>query len=267
MKTLMTFLIVLTNFNLHAQNRAEDWLRASGYRAPITPADNTRVVLPILRVNEIVQSSVRPPQQQCTSCIDQEERPLPGITDSFLKDNAPCELFIDKEGNYGKYGNEVLSALRALPADKSLTRDGLETMTSPSNACPKWATLSEREREHFWVWTFAAIAFSEARCKETARNAAGTNTVAIGLLQLEEPKSKRSWRGGNCTVASVKDYKNNIKCGMTIMSSLMNGKYGTQKRMTHLYLDDARGGSYWQHLKLKKGGPIGAKMREFPLCN
>lgn len=256
MKILTSSLLILLSVNSWAQTNNYDRYLGEHY---VAVQDNTRVVLPIVHINTELREIGLPPGGSCSANLEQQPEPekLPGITDSFLTQGAKCDLFIDKEGNYGKYGDAVLNAIRSQTSSaRSLLRDDLPTMKDPS-VCPKWQSLTKEQREHFWVWTFAAIAYSESRCKEGAR-VAGVNTMAVGLLQMEEPRRARAWRRGGCDVPSVSDYKNNINCGVTIMETLMKTK--------RLYLENGRIGSYWQHLNKNKGGPIGSKIREFPLC-
>lgn len=100
-------------------------------------------------------------------------------------------------------------------------------MGPPQEICPNWPNLTVDEREHFWVWTIASIAWKESTCNAKSRNGNATNGVAVGLLQLDEKPKARSWRGKNCSVKTVTDPQNNIKCGLDILQEILKQTKGT----------------------------------------
>lgn len=190
---------------------------------------------------------------------------LPGLTLSFSANGANCTPFIQNDGSYGRWGQIAEEYLKSKGDDSPYFSDDLTAMAGPGGICPRWAYFDKATKIHFWVWTLAAMAWKEATCLEDARNANATNGVAVGLLQLDEKKSARSWRGPNCRVKNVSAANENIRCGMDILEELLQGKSGEYKSNGRLY---GRGSnSYWEQLRRTDGDQMGVRIREFPLCN
>ncbi|MCR9203558.1 MAG: hypothetical protein NXH75_03205, partial [Halobacteriovoraceae bacterium] len=150
------------------------------------------------------------PQQtaELTLANGRSARPLPGLTSGFTRDGADCTDFIRRDGSLGSSGRIVRDYIAS-----SSRRNHFLNPRHIAEACPRWNNMSEAEREHFWVWSIASIAWDESRCVSGRRNTAATNGVGVGLLQLNEDYGGRSWRGPNCRVQSVRSDENNIKCG------------------------------------------------------
>ncbi len=186
---------------------------------------------------------------------------LPRLTNAFFNEGADCTGFIGSDGSYGPHGRIV--------HDYVSGSDRRELFMNPNHiqeACPNWDSFSEVEKEHFWVWTIASIAWDESRCVSGRRNTRATNGVAVGLLQLNEDRGGRYWRGPNCGVASVRDDGNNIRCGLDIMEELLAGRNGVYKGSGAIFRSSARNTSYWEKLKRRNGGTIGALIRSYPRC-
>jgi len=196
----------------------------------------------------------------CLSC----NHDLQGLTLSFFDSDADCTDFIHRNGAYGPWGTVAETYLDNLGPQSHMFKKDRPGMTGPGGICPNWNTLTFRQKKHFWVWTLASLAWDESTCKASSRNSRATDGVAVGLLQLPEAKSSRSWRGPNCKVKSVADATNNIKCGLDILSELMLGKEGEYKSNGKLY--GSGSSSYWANFRQKKGGDAGSLIREFSAC-
>lgn len=190
------------------------------------------------------------------------------LSAKFNEGGADCSAFISTSdpGEYGSLGKVVIEYIREAGENSIYYKNTLAGMGKGGSICPQWSSLTKGEKEHFWVWTFAAIAHDESKCIPSARNASGTNGVAIGLLQLDDKKSNRSWRGPNCKLASVSGARDNIRCGMDIMGVLLLGKNGEYKGSGLIYDKAGRNTSYWEKLKRKGGGGIGDLIKTHPIC-
>lgn len=202
-----------------------------------------------------------------TSSIRPRARPepsrMPPLDAAFTGKGANCSAFISTNGTLGPLGQTIFNSISSRGANSPLVIADRPGMSDGPKACPKWRELSQQDRIHFWIWTFAAIAWDESTCLPNARNPRATNGVAVGLMQLDEQRSARSWRGPNCRTTSVASANQNVLCSLDIMEELMRGKDGVYKSNGHLWGNT----SYWQKLKLKQGGDIGRLIRTFPLCH
>ena len=189
---------------------------------------------------------------------------MPGLTRSFSEHNANCSSFIKSDGSYGTWGQGAAEYIRSKGPNSSLYSNNLAGMAGPNGICPNWNFFDQETKTHFWVWTLASIAWKEATCKENARNGKASNGVAVGLMQLDEKKSARSWRGPSCKSSSVAAADKNLRCGLDIMEDLMDGKKGIYKSNGLLY--GRKNNSYWEQLRHSDGGEIGRKIRQYPLC-
>lgn len=188
------------------------------------------------------------------------------LTDSFSEDGADCSKFIADNGEFGDYGKILVEALLEKGRDSHLFADDRPGMEDSPYTCPAWKKLSFDMRLRFWVWTFAAIAWDESKCDARARNTQATNGVAVGLLQLDEARSARRWRGRNCEAKNVSAPRENLRCGVDIMEELMRGPDGLYKASGKLWGDT----SYWQKLKKSANNrapsTVVKRIKEFPAC-
>jgi hypothetical protein len=187
----------------------------------------------------------------------------PGLDEAFLERGADCTDFIEDDGSLGPYGETIDSYISNSSASSRFLNDGIPHI---QEACSNWSNLNYDEKRHFWVWTFAAIAWDESTCKPSARNPRGTNGVAIGLLQLDEARGDRSWRGPNCRAQSVAAAHDNLRCGLDIMAELLLGPQGEYKGRGAIFIEGRRNTSYWQKLRTSNGGEIGHLIRTYPKC-
>lgn len=199
-------------------------------------------------------------------CLTDEEieSPLPGLSEGFSENGADCSAFIKSNGERGNLGNIIRNYIRTNPDKEVYLGQSLEGMGPPQNICPNWKNLSQPEKEHFWIWTFAAISWKESTCNPKARNGNATNGVAVGLLQLDERSKNRAWRGPNCKTKSVSQSEDNVRCGLDIMTELLKADEGDYRSNGLLY--GKKNNSYWQDLKKGTGGTIGELIRSYPPC-
>lgn len=188
---------------------------------------------------------------------------MPPLDPAFSGRGADCSAFISSNGSLGPLGQTIADSVVARGPNSSLLIDNRPGMSDGVRACPKWRQLSQQDRVHFWVWTFAAIAWDESTCKSNARNANATNGVAVGLMQLDEQRSARYWRGPNCNGSSVAAPTQNVLCSLDIMEELLKGRQGVYKTNGNLWGTN----SYWQKLRARDGGNIGRLIKTFPLCH
>ena len=184
------------------------------------------------------------------------------LTNAF---NAKCSRFISSDdGSYGEYGKEIDNYLTEKGDSSVFLKNDLAGMQDGTAACPNWKNLSVDQKKRFWVWTMASIAKVESGCDPTAKNSAATNGTAIGLLQLDERPSARKWRGEECTAKSVTGAKENLRCGLDIMGSLISGQDGIYKSNGQIIGSGSN--SYWQQLRQKGGGEIADLISQNPEC-
>lgn len=200
-----------------------------------------------------------------------EKKPFPTLSEDFKVSDKPqenqCTNFITDNGDsegYGPWGESIVKYLDEKGVDSIFYSNDLAGMSSGVTACPNWTGMTVDEKKHFWVWVMASISRIESSCDPKARNGESTNGVAIGLVQLDERKSQRSWRGDNCKTSSVVASNDNLRCGMDILGELLKGKAGEYKGNGELW--GRRSGSYWQHLRLKNGGGISDLIQLNPYC-
>lgn len=189
------------------------------------------------------------------------------LAEPFSHDGAVCTNFISTKGTsgvYGPWGKSVVDYLKEQGPNSVFMSSNLAGMSSGVTACPNWKNMSADEKQHFWVWVMAAISKVESTCKPQSRNGAGTNGVAVGLVQLDERHSARNWRGDNCKVKSVNAPEANLRCGLDIMGELLKGQKGDYKGSGELW--GRKSNSYWQHLRQGDGGEISDLIKLNPYC-
>lgn len=210
---------------------------------------------------QAVSKHVAPPEPNCDTI---KSRALPGLTPDFYKNGAKCDSFISSTGKLGAWGKAIDGYIVRQGSGSVFLSDSLSGMEVNPGFCPNWKKFSPEQKRHFWAWTFASIAFKESTCLPHAKNRKATNGVAIGLVQMDEKKKDRYWRGKNCAVASVANAEANLKCGMDIMGELLRGKDGMYKSNGQLF--GKKNGSYWEQLRHPDGGTIGKLIMQYPLC-
>lgn len=202
---------------------------------------------------------------------EKKKVPFPTLSEEFkvsdkVQENL-CVNFIKdsgETGEYGPWGETIVKYLNEQGEDSIFYKNDLAGMSTGVAACPNWKDMTVDEKQHFWVWVMASISKIESTCNPKSRNGESTNGVAIGLVQLDERKSQRAWRGENCKTNTVAGSTENLRCGLDILAELLKGKEGEYKGNGELW--GRRSGSYWQHLRQKNGGGISDLIQLNPYC-
>lgn len=179
-----------------------------------------------------------------------EQSPLvldPEFSANGVDDN--CYKFIDANGKIGPWGQSVIDTIKRLPKDEVKDSFLAKSFTDMDLVCPNFSKFNDDLKMKFWVWTFAAISWQESSCKPKT-TAQGTNSKAVGLLQLEDSKRLRQGRGDHCEVSDIINPVNNVACGVEILHQQLLGPKSS-------FFTTSTGelfwkGSYWQHLRFKK---------------
>jgi hypothetical protein len=151
--------------------------------------------------------------------------------------NPRCQNFIDDDGLYGDWGQEIADNLK--PEDFPNFFDSTN-VKDVVKLCPAFADFTEEQTTNFWVYTFAAVSMAESSCNRKAL-ADGPNGQAGGLLQLHVGSTKLY-----CGM-SIKTFvaNDNLKCGMKILDKQLNA-------YNELFV--SHGKTYWQTLQDGTGG-------------
>jgi hypothetical protein len=215
----------------------------------------------------------RPPQNNCldgrcdettSERLNRRGAGLPKLAPSFSNLGAVhCTNFIRNDGSFGEWG-QIIDQYIVQPnvRDRFLGNN----IAHITDACPRWAQLNQEQRRHFWVWVFAAIAWDESKCRERERNPNGTNGPVVGLMQMEERRGARTWRGPNCRVNDIVPARANILCSLDIMAELLRGPQGEYRGSGAIFRNGVRNTSYWEKLRRPNGGQVGGMIKSHPLC-
>lgn len=225
--------------------------------------DDKELTLFIQKVDKDLKSidrSVSPPEADCEAKI---KRPLPGLTAGFYASGAKCDSFIDSTGKLGSWGKVIDDYIKNRGAKSNFLKDNIPGFDP--GFCPNWKKFTDEQKRHFWTWTFASIAWVESTCKPGAKNRQGTDGTAAGLLQMNETRANRHWRGPNCKARNIYPVETNLKCGLDIMHELLAGSAGEYKSTGALW--GKKSNSYWEKLRHADGGAIAKLIRTYPLCH
>lgn len=253
MKLIFALFYIIYSFNLFANDLSDD--------------EHARISMKsaVIDFNDL-KTAGSPLSAECDNYGVVTPKYYPPLDPVFTDGGTQCDKFIstsiEGHGTYGPWGEVVVSYLREKGHASEFLKDNI---TKIDKICPSWKKLTRKQREFAWVWTIASIAKVESTCNPKARNGNATNGTGVGLLQLEEKKAARSWRGEACKMPSVLIPENNIKCGMDIMEEILKGKEGDYKSSGAIYGKDSH--SYWQHLRKSDGGGIVDLMSLNPLCH
>lgn len=186
------------------------------------------------------------------------------LTSAYRAKGANCSKFITDSGELGAHGKVIVNHINKI----SGTRFFENQIGAIAAACPKWTKLSKAEKEHFWVWFFAALAFKESTCKEGQINRNATHGSAVGYFQLNERVKDRRWRdgpsGSSCGALEVKSSIPNIKCSMEIFNEQLKGQDGIYKGNGDIVGRGAH--SYWQDLRQSSNHSVIRMVKDFPPC-
>lgn len=189
--------------------------------------------------------------------------PSMALGPGFSENGADCTAFIRPDGKLGELGDVIVQHINSMDDTLFYDRD-----LSVVEVCPNWPTLNKEQKGYFWVWLFASISMKESTCGAAKINRDATHGTAVGLLQLNQSRRDRSWRGGesgdSCAVKDISKDEDNLKCGIEILHEQLKGKEGLYEGNGNLFGRGAN--SYWQGLRSKDGGKIMDLVGEFPYC-
>ena len=186
----------------------------------------------------------------------------PALVAEFYENAAQCDEFIKKDGSYGEFGKVISEYMKEEGKDSLFLKADVYGL---NEACPKWSKLAAEEKAHTIVWVNAAIAKVESTCMaEGPKGTVNPHGISVGLLHLNEKLSDREWRGPNCKVKNIREFRNNLRCGMDILKDLLKGKNGLYKGDGKIWGEKAN--SHWKHLRKPDGGDIARLISLNPLC-
>lgn len=109
-----------------------------------------------------------------------------------------------------------------------LQRTGMQSVKSIADAkmfCPKYSSLSETQRLHFWQTLMIAMAKRESSYKTTTtysesfKDSKGKPVISTGLFQISQESTRQKvYNCPDVTTESLKDPFKNIECSVNILS-------------------------------------------------
>lgn len=197
-----------------------------------------------------------------------------GLTPDFRSKGAVhCDRFIRNNGEFGEFGEVLYSTLMNEEHIREVLIDDHKNKISSdpvmNQVCPGFSRLNKEDRARFWVWTMASIAWDESKCSPYIRPKRGPNDTLIGIFQLEDRRSSRSWRGKLCDVSNIRPIEAQMKCALEIM----RGQFectpgaGSCNSSRGTYGPASLKSSYWEKLRgNKSSSTIKVRMAKFPGC-
>lgn len=113
--------------------------------------------------------------------------------------------------------------------------------------CPNYENLSNYEKEDFISHLIAQISQYESNYNTDTIFMENNGNISTGLLQISFPSISKKYKENGCNeikgTKDLKDAEKNIKCGLAIMTSLIqfNGYLSNSKK--------ASASSYWSTLR------------------
>lgn len=186
------------------------------------------------------------------------------LSKKFSDKGADCSGFVNSEGKFGPRGKIIVNHINSMGSKALFYRKDL---LGAQLVCPNWANLSNEQRAYFWVWFIAGLSWKETTCGANTVNSNATHGTAVGLLQMNQNRSDRHWRGGSsgnsCAVANVKPDDANLKCGLEILNEQLKGQNGIYEGNGALYGRSAH--AYWQDIR-RSNSTVIRMMADFPPC-
>jgi hypothetical protein len=171
--------------------------------------------------------------------------------------NARCRNFIDSGGDLGPWGKKIVSTIHNIENNACFTSGALV-----EDLCPKYSSLSDEEKDLFWVWAYASIAQVESSCDTEAKNHNATYGRADGLFQLEYSRSLRRQSGRDAVYCRTTIPYPTTKVDFQIecTTSIIKDVHCSSEPPRSLNWQSG----YWH--RLRGDGTITQKIRSFPLC-
>ena len=224
---------------------------------PLGAQAQTDVAAATRAVTQAGRQPTAPVQRESQSARPVAQRTAPAGGSGIPGLGAACSRFIDRNGNYGAFGEMVLNEIRRYPIYNSETNQ-------ITRICPKFNSFDDAKKNHFWVWVYASLAQQESSCDPSVqsdpRKVSNPNGPAVGLFQMELKKSLRAsrdvvYRGHFCSGNPFSPAVN-IRCSARIMAGqLANGR--------GLYSYDPQ---YWGPFKSQANGIAKRSISRYPGC-
>jgi hypothetical protein len=198
------------------------------------------------------RQTVREQIEAVTGALGSNYYALPGSAGQGL-----CSQFVQSNGQLGDYGRRTLAAIQAVdPGGQCFLGGGIAWS---QHVCPGYRSFSQRERERFWVYAFAAIAHDESSCNP---NVSGDGGASDGLFQMEYSNWKRRFRGRECaprTPINSRGLKFQFECTASIMRDINCGKPNKP-------LGNGNGNTiFWSQLQ-NTNGDVSRMIKRYPGC-
>lgn len=167
-----------------------------------------------------------------------------------------CSSFITSKGQLGSNGKALVKYIRKhsafyTPHSQNITK-----------TCKNWNTMSNKQKEIFWLWTFSALAHDESSCRPRVLVPGMPGRRAAGLFQLEYSNKARSIRPSDCkppklSPAQTLSPKGNIRCTVAMMAGFLD-----DPKKNFLFSKK----TYWHHLR-NNTNKIKKNLNRNPVCN
>lgn len=140
-----------------------------------------------------------------------------------------CHAFIDANGEYGPWGEKVVSTLQIRRISEQLIALSAADKAGMADVCPNFRNLTLEARVDFWVWVMASLALFESTCGYDTTNPSNPN--AVGIYQLHRSQRDRRPRAlieeqicGVYDAEQIADDENNIKCTLDFIRDGFSGR-------------------------------------------
>lgn len=191
-----------------------------------------------------------------------------GFQPLFGAAGRTCSSFVRSNGQLGDFGRRTLAAIRAIDPDNSCFLGG--GIPISDRVCPNYKHFSPQQRERYWVYHFAAMAYRETSCNPEISGDGGRSD---GLFQLEFDNQLRKTndnhgrnRGPACKPGipwNTRELNFQFNCTASIMK-LVNCRRNLDKPLGN----GTRGSVAWSGLIKPSGklGVISSELKKFPGC-
>jgi hypothetical protein len=132
-----------------------------------------------------------------------------------------CSGFIQRDGHYGKIGQELVRNMKKTPYKDQYLRS-----KSLSQVCPNYKNLKAQQKLQAWVWFWMVLSNEESSCQVETPH--GTHAKVAGRWIRINPKEgyglfaaelyggDRQWRGDMCR-GNMKTMKVQVSCAIHTM--------------------------------------------------
>ncbi|WP_413560912.1 hypothetical protein [Bdellovibrio sp. HCB209] len=115
-------------------------------------------------------------------------------------------------------------------------------------ACPKYSTLSQKEKEEVWTTILGSMAFYESTCRQLGARQGGPNGSLGGPFQLHVGKERnygKLCRSGDATTTDANRF---IPCVLSMLEGYMK-KQESKGSTVKLFPPRGAGATYWEVLQ------------------